>query len=86
VREAGSINREALPPSQRGGQGEWSPRDQLAKVRSLASSFVRADRRSIDWRGWLTLAWALWWGWAYAAMVWRIKGPQVLAWISSLNW
>ena len=30
-----------------------------------------------DWRGWIALAWALWWGAAYAVMVWQARAPQV---------
>jgi hypothetical protein len=39
----------------------------------------------IDWRGWITLAWALWWGWAYCRMAVAARGPQVLEWIRHLN-
>jgi hypothetical protein len=38
-----------------------------------------------DWRGWIALAWALWWGWAYAVMVWQARGQQLLAWIGWLK-
>jgi hypothetical protein len=38
----------------------------------------------VDWRGWITLAWVLWWGWAYAAMALHARGPQVLAWVRAL--
>jgi hypothetical protein len=36
-----------------------------------------------DWRGWIALAWALWWGWAYCTMAVAARGPQVLEWIHS---
>ncbi len=34
-----------------------------------------------DWRGWLALAWVLWFGWLYSLMVLETKFPQVLAWL-----
>ncbi len=36
-----------------------------------------------DWRSWITLAWVLCWGWAYAAMVASARGAQVIAWLNS---
>jgi len=30
----------------------------------------------IDWRGWLVLAWALWFGWQYAQMVVEQRGSK----------
>jgi hypothetical protein len=36
------------------------------------------NRREVDWRGWIALAWVVWWGWAYCKMVVEVKGPQVL--------
>ncbi len=41
--------------------------------------------KSMDWRGWVALAWVLWWGSAYAMMAWHAKAPQVLAWLETLN-
>jgi len=38
-----------------------------------------------DWRGWIALAWVLWWGWAYAVMAWQAKAPQVLAWLEAIK-
>jgi hypothetical protein len=32
-----------------------------------------------DWRGWIALAWVLWWGWAYIQMVFHARSPQILA-------
>jgi hypothetical protein len=37
-----------------------------------------------DWRGWLALAWALWFGWLYSLMVIETKFPQVLAWLRAV--
>jgi hypothetical protein len=37
-------------------------------------------RTRIDWRGWLSLAWVLGWGCAYAVMMIQARSPQVLAW------
>jgi hypothetical protein len=41
------------------------------------------SRTQVDWRGWIALAWVLWWAWAYALMAVPARGPQVLAWIRS---
>jgi hypothetical protein len=45
---------------------------------------ARVSPARFDWRGWIALAWVLWWGWAYALMAVRARGPQVVAWIRSL--
>ncbi len=37
-----------------------------------------ADRPSIDWRGWIALAWAAWFGLLYARMVLDERAPAVL--------
>jgi hypothetical protein len=39
-------------------------------------------RRAIDWRGWLALAWALWFGWQYALMVVEARGAKARGLIS----
>ena len=31
----------------------------------------------IDWRGWLALAWALWFGWLYTLMVVHERAPAL---------
>jgi hypothetical protein len=47
---------------------------------------LEASRRwQFDWRGWITLAWALWWGWAYCQMAVAVKGPQVLQWLRTIR-
>jgi hypothetical protein len=43
------------------------------------------DRWRLDWRGWITLAWVLWWGWAYAVMAVQARGPQVMAWLRAIG-
>jgi hypothetical protein len=42
---------------------------------------VRQRLAKIDWRGWITLVWVLWFGWLYSLMVLETKFPQVLAWV-----
>lgn len=37
--------------------------------------------RSIDWRGWLALAWAIWFGLLYAQMVIDRRGGTLRAWL-----
>ncbi len=49
------------------------------------ASFKLPERLRIDWRGWLALAWALWWGWAYALMVIEARSPQVLSWLRQIG-
>ena len=39
-----------------------------------------SDRTRPDWRGWVALAWVVFWGWAYALMAIQARSPQVLEW------
>jgi hypothetical protein len=41
------------------------------------------SHRGHDWKGYLALAWVLWWGSAYAVMVLEARAPQILCWIKS---
>ena len=45
-------------------------------------SGVSRSRRgsAIDWRGWIALAWAMLWGWAYALAVLQARAPQIFQW------
>jgi hypothetical protein len=43
------------------------------------------DSRRPDWRSWLVLAWALWWGWAYASMVVEARAPLVMSWFRGIG-
>jgi len=52
--------------------------------RRLAVRF-RATQARWDWRGWIALAWVLWWGWLYSLMVLEAKFPQVLAWLRTIG-
>jgi phosphatidylserine decarboxylase len=36
---------------------------------------------SCDWRAWLAVAWAFWFGWLYGVMVLETKFPHALAWL-----
>jgi hypothetical protein len=38
-----------------------------------------------DWRGWVALLWALWWGWFYAMMVLETKFPQAAIWMHMIR-
>jgi hypothetical protein len=38
------------------------------------------DRPGVDWRAWITLAWALFWGAVYFKMVLEVRGQRVLEW------
>jgi len=47
-------------------------------------SLTVAARSSPDWRGWVALAWVIFWGWAYVAMLLRARSPQLLQGINAL--
>jgi hypothetical protein len=36
-----------------------------------------------DWKGWLALAWVLWWGFAYVLTVLEARAPHLLVWLRS---
>jgi hypothetical protein len=39
------------------------------------------DRPRVDWRGWIILAWAIFWGVSYCNMALRARGRRVLDWV-----
>lgn len=41
------------------------------------------QRLLFDWRGWIALAWALWFGWQYAKMVVDARGAKAHQLISA---
>jgi hypothetical protein len=53
-------------------------------LRQLAARLRAADKRW-DCRGWIALAWVLWWGWLYSLMVLETKFPQVLTWLCGIR-
>jgi hypothetical protein len=36
--------------------------------------------RRVDWRGWIALAWALFWGFSYCGMVIQARGQRIVDW------
>ena len=36
--------------------------------------------RRVDWRGWIALAWALFWGFSYCGMVVQARGQRIADW------
>lgn len=44
-----------------------------------------ARTRSIDWRGWLALAWVVWFGLLYGKMVVERRGDKLRAAVSRLT-
>jgi hypothetical protein len=38
-----------------------------------------------DWRGWIALAWVVFWGSAYAVTAIRARAPQLLHWFGLLT-
>ena len=36
--------------------------------------------RRVDWRGWIALAWALFWGFSYCGMVVQARGQRIVDW------
>jgi hypothetical protein len=47
-------------------------------------SLTVAARFSADWRGWIALAWVVFWGFAYALMVLQARAPRILHGIGTL--
>ncbi len=45
----------------------------------------RSDLRRIDWRGWLALGWAAWFGLLYGEMLLERRAPGVLAALRSMG-
>jgi hypothetical protein len=41
-----------------------------------------ADRRPVDWRGWIILAWVVWFGLLYGKMVVEQRGGKLKEWIA----
>jgi hypothetical protein len=55
-------------------------------MQRITTSEVTEPER-FDWRGWITLAWVLWCGWAYALMAFKARGPLVMSWLrASAHW
>ena len=44
--------------------------------------FSKHVLRRVDWRGWIALAWALFWGVSYCGMVVQARGDRIRAWFS----
>jgi hypothetical protein len=44
----------------------------------MLDSTSSSSKLRIDWRGWLALAWAVWFGVLYARMVLEERAPRVL--------
>jgi hypothetical protein len=47
-------------------------------------TFKPVNGQKFDWRGWIALAWVLWWGRAYFSMAIEAKGPQLMVWIHGI--
>ena len=41
-----------------------------------------AKWRRVDWRGWVVLAWVIYWGICYGNMAVRARGQRVLFWFT----
>jgi hypothetical protein len=46
--------------------------------RRQSRSLTVAARTSIDWRGWIALAWVVFWGCAYVLTAYQARAPQIL--------
>jgi hypothetical protein len=82
----------SVPQGKRPFPGSWivggsmSERNPIeASPAGPVSSRVIPRKNRPDWRGWIALAWVLWWAWAYGRMAIQARAPQVLAWIRSLT-
>ena len=40
--------------------------------------------RGPDWRGWMAVAWVVFWGAAYSLMVIQARAPRILQWLGNL--
>jgi hypothetical protein len=70
-----------LPVGARGtGEG-----NQARRTAEGVGSEGEALSRRLDWRGWLALAWVVYWGWAYAVMATKARWPLVSAWLHSFR-
>jgi hypothetical protein len=48
-------------------------------------SLTVAARTSVDVRGWIALAWVVFWGWAYVLTAYQARAPQILGGIRMLT-
>jgi hypothetical protein len=55
-----------------------------AEAAMQGPSHPPGPRTRTDWRGWIALAWVVFWGWAYALMAIQARSPQVLAWVRTV--
>jgi hypothetical protein len=48
----------------------------------MSQSVERLDARirRVDWRGWIALAWALFWAFGYCGMVFQARGQRIIDW------
>jgi hypothetical protein len=44
-----------------------------------------ADRRLVDWRGWIILAWVVWFGILYGKMVVEQRGDRFREWVARIG-
>ena len=68
-----------LPLPSPSGSGRLTDRlTQRKRVRARARDPVPApSRRPIDWRGWIVLAWVIWFGLLYGKMVVEQRGGKI---------
>jgi hypothetical protein len=53
-------------------------RERAARSSPKNRSLTVAARSSADWRGWIALAWVVFWGCAYALMMLQARAPRIL--------
>jgi hypothetical protein len=47
---------------------------------SQSKERLKLGARRLDWRGWIALAWALFWGFSYCGMVIQARGQRIADW------
>jgi hypothetical protein len=61
----------------------WKP----SGAKDMSDDHKQQPGSSIDWRGWIALGWALWFGWLYLLMVIHERAPALAralpAWIQA---
>ncbi len=96
---ASQAGKHITPPLGKGGLGGWGSNAPIPSVAAHLSSSGPAtthesgpqnarnisQTRRIDWRGWVALAWALWFGGQYCKMVAEQRGGKLAAWVQMVQ-
>jgi hypothetical protein len=53
-----------------------------SRVQTPVAGAKAAPVKRPDWRGWIGVAWVVFWGSAYALMAIQTRAPQILRWVA----